>query len=300
MYQFKPVTDRVWKYRERIRERVLVCDNDRARIVTEAYKKYGNALPIIKKALAHHEYCEKCACFIGEDELIVGSKGNDLFANPQYPEWGFHDWFIEPIREGKWDLDENGFWHNPADEPVHQTVSEADVRYLEEIRTFWKDRTCGIMAKAWKPDFYEELERLEVSSYRPGGMGLIEIPLGHLVAGYKKIIRKGYKAIREEAQGWLDRHYDNLQGEDVRKYTFYKAAAISADAAMILCRRYGDACAQKAAQCNDTKRKAELETMAENLQWIAENPAGILHRRNRESFRRLRPLRSVHLAVSEA
>ena len=77
----------------------------------------------------------------------------------------------------------------------------------------------------------------------------------------------------QEAQLWLDRHYGKIMGEDVRKYTFYKAAVITCDAAMILARRYGDACKAKADECEDPKRKAELTTMAENLYWLEEHPA---------------------------
>ena len=106
----------------------------------------------------------------------------------------------------------------------------------------WRDKACGDAVAAWQPDYYEELTRLRCTSYvpkdTPGYIAPLGLPLGHLVAGYKKIITKGYKAIRDEAQAWLDAHYDRLMGEDVRKYTFYKAAVITCDAAMIFVKRY--------------------------------------------------------------
>ena len=272
MYTFKPVTDRVMKYRTRIRERVLVSDMDRAKIITEAYKKYGNMPPVIKKAKAHYDYCSKCICFIGDDELIVGGRGASMFSSPEYPEWGVSKWIVESIKDGNWTMGEDGYWHNAPTEPAPQKVAPADVEYLESIIDFWEDKRCGLMADAWKPDHYAELERLNVSSYVEGGCGLVDLPLGHLVAGYPKILTKGYKAIRDEAQLWLDQHYGNIMGEDVRKYTFYTAAVITCDAAMVLIKRYGDACAEKAAACTDEKRKAELTQMAENLYWISENP----------------------------
>ncbi|MBR2831703.1 MAG: hypothetical protein IKE57_02110 [Oscillospiraceae bacterium] len=273
MYTFKPVTERVMKYRNKIRDRVLIGDMERARIITESYKKYNEMLPVIKKAKAHYDYCSQCTCFIGDDELIVGARGKSLFASPQYPEWGVSDWIIHPIRNGEWTLEEDGLWHNPPTEPAPQAIAPEDVDYLESIVDFWKDKKCGQMADAWQPDHFEELKRLNVSSYVEGGMGLASLPLGHLVAGYKKIITRGYKSIRDEAQLWLDRHYGKIMGEDVRKYTFYKAAVITCDAAMILARRYGDACKAKADECEDPKRKAELTTMAENLYWLEEHPA---------------------------
>ncbi|MCF0120105.1 MAG: hypothetical protein HUJ65_00585, partial [Oscillospiraceae bacterium] len=273
MYTFKPATERVMRYRNKIRDRVLVCDMDRAKIITEAYKKYGDMLPVIKKSKAQYDYCAQCDCYIGDDELIVGARGHSLFASPQYPEWGVSDWILEPIRNGQWTLDENGIWHNPPTEPCAQTISDEDAKYLESIIDFWKDKRCGIMADAWQPDCFAELKRLNVSSYVEGGIGLVSLPLGHLVAGYKKIINVGYKAIRDEAQQWLDWHYDSINGEDIRKYTFYKAVVTTCDAAMLLAHRYGDACKAKAEECTDAKRKAELEQMAENLYWLEEHPA---------------------------
>jgi hypothetical protein len=51
MYQFKPATQRIRKMRERIRDRVIRCDAERAVIITEASKKYENVVPIIKRPL---------------------------------------------------------------------------------------------------------------------------------------------------------------------------------------------------------------------------------------------------------
>ena len=62
-------------------------------------------------------------------------------------------------------------------------------------------------------------------------------------------------------------------GDDVNKYMFYKSAVITCDAAMLLVKRYGEKCAEKAAQCTDPARKAELERMSDGLMWISENPA---------------------------
>ena len=37
----------------------------------------------------------------------------------------------------------------------------------------------------------------------------------------KKIINKGYGAIRKEAQDWLKEHTNNLMGDDAEKCMFY-------------------------------------------------------------------------------
>ena len=55
MYEFSPATDRIWKMRQRIRDRVIRCDAERAVIMTEASKKYENIVPIIKRPLMFQE-----------------------------------------------------------------------------------------------------------------------------------------------------------------------------------------------------------------------------------------------------
>ncbi len=272
MYQFRSATPRILAYREKVRDRVIRIDAERDRIMTEAYKKYENVLPAIKRPLALKELCERMTLYIGDDELIVGSKGGHMFSNPGYPEW-MAAWIIEPIANGEWQLREDGLYHNPDDEEVHQCISPEDYQTLVDTADFWKTHRVGATADAWKPEFYDEMSRLLVSSYCEGGMSLCSLPAGHLVAGYPKVINKGYGAIRKQAQDWMDEHRGNLMGEDVRKYVFYQAVVITCDAAITLVHRYADGCRAKMAHCTDPARKAELAMMADSLDWIAENPA---------------------------
>ncbi len=281
MYEFRPVTERVKNYRYKIRNRELILDTERARIVTESYKKYGNTIPIIKKALTQRDLCEQCTCFIGDDELIVGGRGKFMFSSALYPEWGDFGgpmgfWINGLVKAGVWKMGDDGYYHNPPDSPAAQCIHPDDVEWIDSVCDFWKDKACNDAVAAWLPDYYDELGALECTSYvLPGSPTYIPpygLPLGHLVAGYNKIITVGYKAIHDEAQAWLDAHYDCLFGEDTRKYTFYKAAAITTEAAMTLCKRYGEAAKAKAEDTADAKRKAELEQISEDLFYISENP----------------------------
>ena len=52
----------------------------------------------------------------------------------------------------------------------------------------------------------------------------------------------------------MDAHRNDLMGEDVNRYMFYKAATIICDAAAILIKRYGQACFDKAEVCWDEGR----------------------------------------------
>ena len=274
MYQFKPATERIQQQRELIRDRVVRYDAERARIMTEAYQKYEHVPPIIKRPLALYELCRQMTVLVEDFELIVGNKGPNYFSSPAYPEWGTTDWVVDEVAAGKWTLHEDGLYHNPPEDGIKYSISKEDFEYLASVKEYWKGRKVGTMADAWKPDGFDELARLNVSSYVPqGGMGLISLPAGHLIAGYRKIINVGYGAIRKQAQDWIDAHRGNLMGEDLNKYMFYKSAVITCDAATLLVKRYSEKCAQKAAECANPARKAELEKMADGLAWISEHPA---------------------------
>lgn len=272
MYQFSATTDRIWTLRELIRDRELRIDSERAMLLTQAYQKYENVVPIIKRPLALYELCSKMTILFEDYEIIIGNKSPYFFGSPQYPEWMGQGWFLEPIKNGEWPLDEDGVYRNPKGEQVRLSISTEDYEVLLSIQDYWKDRRVTTVADAWQPDSFDELKRLNVSSYADGGMGMAVLSPGHLIAGYDKIINTGYAAIRKQAQDWIDERRGDLMGEDMEKYMFYKSAVIACDAAIVLIKRYAQACVDKAAVCTDEKRKAELLKMGESLMWISENP----------------------------
>jgi len=269
-----PATERIWKMRERIRDRVIRCDSDRALIITEANKKYENIVPIIKRPLVFKEIAEKIQVHVDPDELIVGCKGPYFFSSPSYPEWGNQDWILNAVRDGTWTMRDDGLYHNPDTDEVKLCISEEDCAALEEIRDYWKNKKVGTVAQAWQPEGYDELVRLAVSQYgERSGMPMIGLSTGHLIAGYPKILKVGYKAIWQEATDWLAEHRGNMMGGDVNKYMFYESARISCESAMIFIKRYADAVAAEAAACKEPKRKAELDAMADGLDNLATMPA---------------------------
>jgi len=273
MYQFKPATERILRLREEIRDRVLIFDAERNRILTESNRRNENVIPAIRRPMFFKDLCEQMTILVGDDEIIVGNKGPHMFTSAAYPEWSGADWTIDAITAGEWTLEADGLYHNPASDDIKYCMNPADYEYMKSTKAYWADRKVGTVMDAWQPDFFEELKALNVSSYKEGGQGLMGLPAGHLIAGYRKIITVGYPAIRAEAQAWLDEHRFNAMGEDSNKYIFYKGITLVCDGASTLARRYADKCLEKAAACADPKRKAELEKMAEGLHQLSVGPA---------------------------
>ncbi|MDR2610211.1 MAG: hypothetical protein LBC58_02015 [Clostridiales Family XIII bacterium] len=273
MYEFRPATKRITELREQIRDRVLRYEAQRAVIMTEADKRYEHVVPIIKRPLCLKELCERIGLYIGDTEIIVGSKGAHQFSCAAYPEWIPDDWILEFVGAGFWEIRDDGLYHNPDGEELRQTIHPDDYEAFKKVRPYWDDHRVGRVADAWKPEFYDELARLGVSSYVPGGIGLASLPAGHLVAGYEKVINTGYAAIRTQAQDFLDEHRGKTMGEDMDRYMFYQSVVIACDAAITLVKRYAQACREKAADWPEPERKAELLKMADGLDHISENPA---------------------------
>ena len=274
MYNFRPVSDRIATYREKIRNRIILTDSERAMIVTEAYKDCINLVPTIRRPTILKAVTSQVTLRVEDEDVLVGNRGRYLFSSPSYPEGSDGAGLaVMGIHTGEWKMGEDGLYHNPDTEDLNLAISPEDAANLESIVDFWKDKSFCYVADGWAPAGLDELCRLGATKHNIFMRHLIGCRPGHLIAGYGKIINVGYGAIRKQAQDWLDDHFGNVMGDDVMKCLFYSSVVIVCDAAITFVRRYGDECKKKAAGERNPKRKAELERMADSLYWISENPA---------------------------
>lgn len=274
MYQFRDATPRIIEMRDRIRSRVIRFDSERAMLLTEAWKKYGDAAPLIRTSEGLYHTCANVTCPVEDFELLVGSLGKTFCGVGTSIDWFGPSWALNRVEAGLWELGEDGFYHSSPDEPLDYIIAPEDVENYKIAREFWTGRMITSAINAWKPEFYHELSQSECSSYRADpNMPVMIVPYGHLAPGHKKIIDVGYAAIKKVATDWLEEHRADLMGEDVDRYVFYYAAAKTCDAGSALCMGYSRACREKAKICADPTRRAELEQMADGLEWISQNPA---------------------------
>jgi len=263
--------ERILRIRQRVRDRVIRVDSERSMLVTEAYKANENVVPIIKHPLSTLHVCQNMTCRVEDEEFFVANTGKHFLGSGISSAWEGAGWIPEMIESGRWTIREDGLYHNPDNEEVKLCISQEDYENLASIQEYWKDRTLGAVAEAWKPDGFDEIKSLFICSYAYTPM--MTLPCGHLTPGFDRIINTGYGAIRKRAQDWMDARRGNLMGEDMDKYMFYKSVTIVCDAATTMIKRYAKVCFEKAAQTVDVKRKQELEQMGAGLEWISENPA---------------------------
>lgn len=268
MYQFRPATDRIRKMRDLIRDRVIRGDAERALITAEALQKYKNIVPIIKRPMVTYDICSKMTVRVEDFELIVGSKAKN-FCGSSGAYWPL---FIDIERE--WTKKEDGLWHNPEGEELRLCIAQEDIDAVRSVAPILRENSYSAVGDAWYPDGAEEFFSLGACDFSdPLRPGIMTLPAGHLTPGWGKILNVGYKAIRKQAQDWMDARRGNIMGDDMSKYMFYKSAVIVCDAATTLIRRFSEACARKAEETAEPVRRAELLKMADGLLWISENPA---------------------------
>jgi formate C-acetyltransferase len=243
-------------------------------IVTEAVKSCINLVPTIRRPTILKAVASQVTLRVEDLDVLVGNRGRYFCSNVCYPENNEGvGWAVEAVRSGEWTLRDDGLYHNPETDDLRLSASIEDVEAIESIQEFWKNKTFDTIGDGWAPDGLDELCRLGATKHSVFMSHLIGCRPGHLIPGFNKIINVGYGALRKQAQDWLDAHFGNIMGDDVKRCLFYSSAVIACDAATIFIRRYGDECLKKAAGTTDVKRKSELEKMADSLYWISENPA---------------------------
>ncbi len=267
MYTFRPHTDRVERLRAAVRDRVIVADAAKPRLQLEALKKYIKYPPMLQKPYISLYVLERMPISIQKDEFFFGDMGNKS--------WGGGDgmmWLRADI-EHTWPIQEDGLHHAPVDDPAYSrqlmAIAPEDVKELREIAMEMARIQGGWDSPDWLPDGVEEFFALQAGPTGKIGGWPIYLPPGHLTPGFQNILRDGYGKIRQKAQDWLDEHEGNIMGDDIGKYMFYKAATVACDGAITLTRRYADLARDLAAKAEDPESKAEFESRAESLDWIA-------------------------------
>ena len=269
MYQFRPVTERIARLRDKVRDRAIIGDAVKHLIKREAEAKYKDYPPVVQNPAESLYVIERMPVDIEEDEYFAGDMGNK--------HWGAQNgplWILMCDIEHTWPMGEDGLYHAPLDDPFysHQNFAMApeDLRLLREDM---KKQMGSVRPATWLPQGAEELLCLQAAPFgRTGNLAsanVLKSP-GHMTPGFQHILARGYGDIRKQAQDWLDAHKGNVMGDDMGRYLFYSAAVLACDGAITLTKRFADKAREKALTAATPEKKAEYEKMADGLDNIAE------------------------------
>ena len=119
-------------------------------------------------------------------------------------------------------------------------------------------------AADWKTRDDEYMKRLRrLSDLGVGNTGPIP---GHIIPDYPKVLRIGFKGIKEEAER-------ETEGADQEKKDFLRAIIICCEAVKVFAHRYAEEAKRLAEAESDPKRKEELLEMARICDKVPWNPA---------------------------
>lgn len=260
MYQFSPISPRVARVRERYRSTKPQVCIERFKLVTEFYQKNPTLPGLIKRAKNLEHLCTNMPVLVNEDEVIVGELTSMYRGSALYPEYGV-GWLFDEIRSG-------AFLERTLDP---YDMDQEDMDYVLQFEEFWDANDLGRFTEDALPPEFSDIAGNGVVTFgerRPGAG-----PVGHFCAGYDRVIRTGFAAIKQDALDRIDSIKGRLYGEDALREQFYYAVATACDAAITLSKRYAAECRRQAWECADETRRAELLQMADGLDWIMEKPA---------------------------
>jgi (2S)-3-sulfopropanediol dehydratase len=231
-------------------------DSERAVLATEAYQKHEGEPQIIKVAHVLAHVLSNVSLQITGDQLLVGDWAAPPKACPIYPEFSY-SWVVNELEgNGVPVIRERPNNRYTYDDRVHDD--------LMGIAEYWQGKTLSdAMLGRMSPDEmkgdFMGIMLYSTSLYHVAG-------IGHLVADWTRLLEHGYAGVQARAQAALDA----LDPDDQRR-EFYEAELIVLAASQHYIHRYADLARTAAAEAVG-QRRTELEAMAENLDWIAENP----------------------------
>lgn len=251
---FGESTQRIQRLREKIHGKEYAVCSQRAKILTEAYKRYESYPIILKRARAFRDVLSQQGIFITEDDMIAGNQASFLCAAPVFPEYSVQ-WILDEMDETDRRSGDKFF------------IGEEQKKELREVLPWWIGKTLQDHAHAIYPAEAKLL--YEIGVIRGGHMNACGD--GHIVVNYERVLREGLISFKRQIQ---DRRIRlNLANyEDARQDIFLQSAEIAIDAVICFAHRHAELAEKMARKEQDEKRKIELLRMAEACRHVPENP----------------------------
>ena len=252
---FSKPTDRVERLRSMIVDAVPCIEAERAVLITESYQATEGLPMIMRRAKALENILNNLTVTIRDDELVVGTLTKAVRSCQLFPENSY-----------KWVMDEFDTIETRMADPFK--ISEEDKATLRKVLPYCEDKTISDLATSYMSEKTKECIAngvFTVGNYFFGGVG-------HIIIDYDKAIRRGYKAIIQDAVEALE-SFDCNDPDFIQKTQFCKANITVMSAAINFAKRYSDKAKEMAAVETNPTRKAELLQIAANCEKVPANGA---------------------------
>lgn len=261
MYTLKPITERVAKMRDKYRETLPEICTARYKLITDFYLQNPDMTGILKRAKNLRNILEHIPVRIDDGEVIVGAQSSKYRACALYPENSVN-WLKEEV--------ESRYICTREIDPY--ILAEDDRDCILSTVDFWMKECMSAKTDAQILDEYKAIAGNGVTQFGPHDQ--CQSPVGHFATGYNAAIRKGFAAIKAEAEQKMQELIAQaLPGKTIEQYNFYRAVSIVCDGIITLTKRYAKLAEEKLAVEKDPARRKELEMMVDTLNWTVEKPA---------------------------
>ncbi|BBB91135.1 MAG TPA: pyruvate formate lyase family protein [Methylomusa anaerophila] len=244
-----------------------IIDIERAKYFTASFKTTEGQPLILRWAKALKHIAGNITVYIDDRQLLASRAGCPGRYGLIYPE--LDGCFLGKVAE----------LTNRVESPF--SISEEDLRCIEqEIAPYWQGRTFyEDLARSLPPDVLRvtyDPDEITKSRYIVNETATMRSAL-QWVHDFEKVLQKGFKAIRQEAEERLAA-LDLFDPQDaLEKAPFLEAVILVADAIVIWAKRHAALAARLAATEVDPQRKAELQALTAICEWVPENPARTFH-----------------------
>ncbi|HSV86706.1 MAG TPA: glycyl radical protein [Levilinea sp.] len=257
MKQDEALSPAVAKLRADLLDTMPAVCAERAKLVTEAYRRHEADPVALRRAKALANVLDHMTIFIQPDEIIVGNQASKPRAAPVFPEYSV-DWIPQEI---------NDFHKRPADQFEVDPAVKREL--LEETLPYWQGRTLYDRARAMIAEDVWAAQEIGAIS----GRGNITSGDGHIVVDIPRVLREGLEGTAARAQARLDQLKAETSMAALRSQAFLEAAVITLEAARRFAQRYAAEAERQAEATSDPERRQELLGIAAVCRQVPWKPA---------------------------
>ncbi len=244
--------NRIDMMNDRLKNSKPQLDVERARLVTEAYEKFSDYTPVMRRAKAFEYILDNMEPNMQDGELIVGSQTTRVRGVPVFPEFG-----------AKWVIDEIDMFPVRGTDPI--VVPAETKAELIPILESWGENTFDVQSTAVLDEYVLRAQDCGVLS-----VGARTTGMGHISPDYPKILPMGLRGVINSAKEMIAKTTVQTP-EDMRKVDFWNSNIISCEAVIRFAHKFSDHAAKLAEAETDPTRRAELLKIADVCSNVPEN-----------------------------
>ena len=253
MSKFKRNEINRWRY---VNEKPQIS-TERAKIWTDSFKRTEGQPIAIRAAQAFKDTCEQIGCYIFDGELIVGAVGEFFKCGILTPEFSWI-WV---------DKEMDTFSTRPQDPYIMTPEQREFVR--KEIFPYWKGKS---LEEAFLARLPKDTVKICVDTGIADSDSKWRQAVGETTPDYQdQLFPKGFGGIKKEAEEKLAA-LDLSTREGLEKAEFYQSLILACEGIVTIAHRYAAKARELAAVEKDETRKQELLRIAENCDYVPENP----------------------------